>query len=469
MRLSIRLGFALVAFLPAIALAVAPAAVTGLEGKLLPSGEVRISWTRVDDPNVTSYRLYYSSESILESNGIYDDFTETDGPENVYVFTNPPKTSTLYVTVLAVNAADEESASFTEEVAVPLQPQSSSAPSLVTGSSAASAATSTAMSFAVSSTPQFTLSMSSSSVASSTNASIPVLQDVPKDGKLHLLLAQPLSPTQVKLMFNEEIVIEPQRAPDAFMIKDPTGSMLRIKQLVIDGMSVTVDTDTQQRGVVYNVMLSEPLQGIPNLPLDAIDRTAFFTGHEQGSAPVAPTQLRDAMHAPDVENLMLRAQAEPGGTYTVTAQWQLDTTPGDIAYIVARQSLDRGATFGDPQALQPNVAGVQIPGARGGELGLALNVVNVNGAISPGVFQTITLPGGSQAVSSAPVWGSVTSPVFSQPQVTSSSSRMSQPVTKPVSGKGGKGLPQTGAGILISVASIGGAYLGWRKTKSRKA
>lgn len=458
--LAIVLGF----LIPTITFAAPPSAVMGLSGAQQANGEVRVEWQPSGDSTVVRYRLYYSSESILESGGVYDDFEETQGTENVYVFLTPPVQGSLYVTVLAVNNLGEESESFMEEVHIDLSQAaaSSEAPRLEQSSRSMQTQSSSAVSV---------LMVPSSSSSSASVQSIPTYTEPADDGRMHLLLAEALSPIQVKLTFSDPVTVDPQAAPQAFMIVGQGGAPLRIIQLLITETIIVVDTETQQKGAVYNVKLSEPLQGVAGEPLDATDRTAFFTGHELGTNQAVPVQpvapVTDPMRPADVIGFSLRAVPETVGTYTVTAQWQPDITRGDIAHYIVRQSLDGGRTFGEPQMVPMDIAGVEFAGVQPGMFGISLQVMNVYGATSAGVFDSVALPGNGVVPTIPLVQGSVAAPTW--PPVGSvipneavlAQQRALQEIRS-------RNLSNSGFGLFAVGSSCIGAYAGWRKGKKRE-
>ncbi len=461
------LAIVLGCLIPVITFAAPPPAVMGLSGTQEANGEVRIEWQPSTDSSVVRYRLYYSSESILESGGVYDDFEETQGMENVYVFVAPPVQGSLYVTVLAVNNLGEESESFIEEVRIDLAQSSSQMPRLESSSSSTAPAAAVQFSSAVS-----VLMVPSSSSSSASAQSIPMYTEPMDDGRVHLLLAEALSPIQVKLTFSNAVMVNPKAAPQAFMIVGPGGAPLPITQLLVSDTIVVADTQTQQKGVVYNVKLSEPLQGATGEPLDATDRSAFFTGHELGSDQAAPAQPQapvatDPTKPADVTGFSLRATPESGGTYMVVAQWQPDITRGDIAHYIVRQSLDGGRMFGEPQMVPMDIAGVEFAGVQPGMFGISLQVMNVYGATSAGVFDSVALPGNGVVPTMPLVQGSVAAPTW--PPVGSvipneavlAQQRALQEIRS-------RNLSNSGFGLFAVGSSCIGAYAGWRKGKKRE-
>ncbi len=561
MNLRLRIAIALTGIaLPIAALAAAPSAVSGLSGNAQPDGSIIIRWAALPDPTIVLYRLYYSAESILDSEGLYDDYEETEGPVSEFVFYNPPKQTSLFVTVLAVNSSGEESEAFAEEVRVDIpkkttQPQpapaptptptptpapipapipspaaaaassafsvdiqipsmemiqqmilnstqtpptpavqSSSAVAVVAASSSAApvqassaaavavpvVASSAAPVAASSSVPPPVLNLPSSAPAPTTGGAVtvPTFTQPLQDGKVHLLIAEALSPIQVKLTMSTAVTIEPTAAPRAFRIVGANGTPLHISQLLISDRIVILDTAQQQKGALYTVQLSEPLIGMAGEILDTVDRSAVFSGHELGSVSASPLAIAPSVYDPlvpgDVIGFRLRATPDVGGkTYTVTAQWQPDLTRNDLAYYMVRQSLDGGATFSEPEMAPMDIGGLEIKGAQPGELGISLSVVNIYGKTSTGVFDKITLPGEAPirapvlpaAVSTQPLPQLPVLPVVPQQTVVpvmTSQKPWNVPMVKP---RHTDHLSKSGMGLFVVGSSMIGSYVGWRRGK----
>jgi len=165
--------------------------------------------------------------------------------------------------------------------------------------------------------------------------------------------------------------------------------------------------------------------------------------------PPPPPPAYDPTQARDVVNLMLRAQQQPNGLYTVIAQWQYDNTSGDLAYYAVRQSRDRGASFSDPEALPIDIAGVQLQDVGPGYFGLSVSTVNVYNQMSPGVFKTIELLGAQAVAPPAP-----TPTVIAPAPPLRRDTRTTR-------------LAQTGAGIFLASSAAGG-IVGWLRIRRRR-
>lgn len=378
---------------PGRAGAVPPPAVTGLAGAAR-GREIVLTWDPSPDPSVTSYNVYYSSQSILENAGLYDDFENTGSPAATFALPVPNLSAEeIFIAVLAVNGLDEEGAAFDDEIAIGLTGANAGKPAYIAPGDA---------------------------VPEGMTAEPP--QMFATDGALHLLSAQALSPTQILLTFSNPIEIAPAYAPQAFRIVDARGVLLPIRSMLIDQERAAADTETQTRGAVYEVRLSEPLAGVPSLPLDATDRSAFFAGHPDGltespaqppaqqqqqtpvpaqqppstppiTVPSQPACPRDPYAVPDVQNFTMAHEPQTDGSYTVTARWTADNSCGDLIGFVALQTRDRGLSFGPPELLPIDIAGAILRGVTPGEFGLALYAINQYGFVSQnGAFGNLSLP-----------------------------------------------------------------------------
>ncbi|MDD4287035.1 MAG: hypothetical protein PHO20_02100 [Candidatus Peribacteraceae bacterium] len=443
------LAFVLLGFLgaPLPAHAETPESVTGVQAQAQTDGSILVQWAPTPG-DIESYRVYFSQKSILENDGYYDDVETTDGPATSLVLQNVPQAfETVYVSVMAVNIQGEESPYFTEEVRVdrtvtePIAPTSTS--------------------------------------SMSTEVPVPISSPAPQTSSaatsLHLLSAQALSATHIGLTFSATPVIEAAQAPSAFSILDAQGTTLPIEKLTIEGRNVMVQTVRQAAGVVYQLRLTEPLAGEGGLPLDPVDRTAFFAGHATGLTPEeaaaraqslqqqttalpATTQLEPGS-LPDVTNFRLNASPQKNQLFKVTGQWEYDPATPEGAFIVVRQSRDGGRTFNAPEFLPRDLDGVQIPNVTPQNFGLIVYVADAEGHSSPGVFRSIFAWNTPQAA--PPPTATVISSSASSLSVSSASA-----MTAPSAPKA-KSLSQTGAGAVFGLAAFG-ALVGWRKMRKRK-
>ena len=344
----------------------APPPVTGVTAQAL-NGQVVVQWNAVTSVPIDYYRVYYSNYSILENDGLYDDFEATEDDAANLTFVPPAHLDDLYIAVIAVASSGAESEYFTEETYVKVSTGGPTQP-----------------------TPQ----------PSSENPDVP---EVPQHTTLKLLKGTVVSPTEIQVEFSTSVTVDSQRAPEGLAIARSDGSQLGIKGITIQGKTITIETETQERGTVYNVQFSEPFVGKNGQPLDTDDRSVLLTGHADGTEPQvrntanaqpgqATPRTADPYNPPDLQNVSIVPQLQPNGAYTVTLEWNaVDNTPGDIYGIVAYQTRD-GQTFGPPSLLPVDIRGVQLKDVTPGFFGLYLQTVNVYGVTSPGVFQYATLP-----------------------------------------------------------------------------
>lgn len=343
----------------------APPPVTGVTAEAI-NGQVVVQWNPVTTDPIDYYRVYYSNYSILENDGLYDDFEVTKGDETNLTFVPPPDLNDLYIAVIAVATSGEESEYFTEETYIKVSTGGPAVPPPKP-------------------TPE--------------NPEIP---EIPEHTTLKLLKGTVTSPTEMQMEFSTSITVDAEGAPKGLKITRSDGSLLHISGITIEGKIVTIRTETQKKGVVYNVQFSEPFVGKNGQPLDADDRAVLVTGHADGSAATMrsnttttlgqPTgRVSNPYAPPELENLSIVPQVQPNGAYTVTVEWTVDNTPGDLYGIVAYQTRD-GQTFSPPSLLPVDIRGVQLQNVTPGFFGLYLQTINVYGVTSTGAFQYITLP-----------------------------------------------------------------------------
>ncbi len=350
---------------------VAPSPVTGVAANTI-NGQIVVQWDEVGSDPIDYYRVYYSGQSILNNNGLYDDFEITDGDQTTLSFVPPQGMTDLYIAVIAVAKNGLESEFFTEEVYVKVP---SSAPS-------------------VSSTP----------IAPAPKLPEPVSTppEIPSHTSMKLLKGEATSPEEITVEFSTSITVDPNRAPEGLKITKADGSTLQITSITISGKTVTIHTVKQERGRVYNVRFAEPFAGKNGQLLDHDDRSVFISGHKDGREPTsAPTQIfaqppmqprvSNPTAPPDIVNPTIVPQIQQNGAYTITVEWQVDNGPGDLYGIVAYQTRD-GVNFGPPSLLPVDIRGVQLQNVTPGFFGIYLQTVNVYGYVSPGVFQYVTLP-----------------------------------------------------------------------------
>lgn len=347
MHLSARIGMLLGALsLPLLAMA-APASVENIRATLEDTGSVTVRWNAVNDPTVVRYRVFYSFASILENEGLYDDFEETDGAATSHTIIAPPAVDTLYVSVLAVNAGGEESAYFTNEASVDLR------------------------------------------------------QSPARDGILRLLKAESLSATGILLTFSHPLVAPPGDAGSLFAVRDAGGIPLRLTRLVIRGNEAELFSDPRQDGV-YRISLGDGLRGIgadgAQLSLDPNQAPVLFQGN--GTAPATG----DGEGGADVSGLTLAAERMADGSTTVAVSWQHAMDDRVRGYRIA-QSTDGGRTYRADTSVRREINGIRITNAAQGSLTVRVQALLADGSATPGAAQTVPVTSSTQP--SGPLGGSV--------------------------------------------------------------
>ncbi|NOS67510.1 MAG: hypothetical protein HOO67_04070 [Candidatus Peribacteraceae bacterium] len=244
---------------PVSALADAPPNVTGLSAHF-ESGQVFVHWDAVEGAD--AYRIYYGQKSILDNGGAYDDFVATSEKNTEFVLGDLPAYPKIYVAVLAVNASDEESLSFTEEIELDM--------------------------------------------SGDANDGTKSAKDVPSPSRMEresttfgILSATAQSSNAVQLVFSTLVHIPVDLAVDAFTVIDNRGTALRPTRIVIEGSIVTLTTETQFPGRTYAVRVNDPVITDPllgeQLPLDESRNIAVFTGYEPAPGEARPVQPKSTV------------------------------------------------------------------------------------------------------------------------------------------------------------------------------
>ncbi len=377
-----RLGLGIISLaLPILALA-APPNVGGITA-VNENGKVRVTWDLVQSTNITSYRIFYSHASILRNSGLYDDFESVSGTVNTHLLQNIPPANEIFVSVLAVNNKGEESSYFVEEARVMMG---------TSGPSSAAATTSSVQAAQSSSAP------ASAPVTNTTN-------------DLRFLSAESVSATGVLLRFTHPVSIPPASALDAIVIQTASGTVLRMTRFTVQNTTILVDTEPQQRGIVYRVTVRPVISGRNSngqtIGLAPDQENMLFIGHPTGIAPTSQpsgTQTSSAAPAsnkPEVAQLRLRAQPDGAKTYKVEVTW---TAPaGNVSGYQIAQSTDGGRTYSQPLSVAKEATAASIPGVTPGTFGVMIRTMYSDGTASTGITQLINLP-----VAGTPVQGSVT-------------------------------------------------------------
>lgn len=327
--MTIRSRFALAAItllLPFSSAAADVPNVTGISATV-SSGSVTVSWDRVAG-NIQAYRIFMSRESILETGGIYDDYEDAPGTVGSYTLRNPPSSSILYISVLAVDQTGNESPYFMEETSVKLGAKSSS--------SASSAPASTTMRF---------------------------------------LSAASTSTTGVTLLFSHPVSIGSD-VTTPFRITTGSGNVLRIVRYSVEGERAIIVTEPQVSGRVYRIAVDQGVRGTT-----AAGKSIAL---EQDTAPL----LFTGSQAEQSETSEVRALTLAVNGTTVEARW---IAPSGIRELQVQQSIDGGATFGPVARMEPTANGVVIPGISNGTFTLLVKTVASDGTVSRGVRESVQI------------------------------------------------------------------------------
>ncbi|MDD5026418.1 MAG: hypothetical protein PHH13_03510 [Candidatus Peribacteraceae bacterium] len=414
--------------LPVITLAVAPSPVTGLTAESR-DGKVIVSWQAQPNENVALYRVYFSSQSILENRGLYDDFETTAGPVTSYVIENPPNVPTLYISVLGVSSSGEDANTFVEEVSVSIAPKTA---------------------------PEPTPAVQPPIPTPTPNAPTPPSEPTPpveqplapqRNATVSIVSLQVVSATGVLLQFSDPITVEPTRAPEAFFIVDASGAQLPIVRIAIEGSTILVVTDTQERGQKYEMRVTEPAFNIEGIPLDPVRRAVVFDGSPSGRDPI-PAVLQDpnaGMPLVGIGNFVMHTVQQGNGLYTITATWDIVGNPQELGYYIVEQTRDEGITFGGTQTLPAGIPGMQLSDVTPGSFGIVVTPVKTDGTKLPSASQMVLLEGKASATSQSPVAG------VSAPR---------SPATDRLS--------TTGFGVAALAFAAAGATAGWRRTKKNQ-
>lgn len=268
---------------PFIVMASTPANVTGLSAHF-SNGQITVRWNAPENAGeLSTYRIYYGQKSILSNDGAYDDFETTSARNNEFIMVDIPAYSTLFFGVLAVNKSGEESASFVEEVELPLSSGDADG-------------------------------QSSSDVPQSGSGR--VLRVAPSPSRKQreattagLVNAMADGPDTVRLMFTMPVIIPVEQAAAAFTVTDATGKKLALRRLLIDGATITLVTDPQVPGRMYTVNAGTVIAGQSDngapVPMDTQRSSAKFTGfgatEEAVAPPLVTAQVIETVTTPETQ------------------------------------------------------------------------------------------------------------------------------------------------------------------------
>lgn len=469
---------------PVAAAAEAPPPVTAVHAERVPEG-VRVSWKAVPGP-IARYQVYYSSESILQNGGAYEDFDLTEGAVTSYVLTGPFTKDAVTVAVIAEGFTGEDSGFFVEEASVPAETRgpalvddaassapSSSAPRMVTEEPTGAdipvvtdeepeqVLSSTASSVMMRSEPRSS-SSSSTPVMESSEAQPPQEEPVMEEPaapvqeaedpvitalresfqspfRLHAIYAP--SAKQVRMFFSHNVIVDAS-AGGTVLIQDAAGRSVAVKQLLVNGSMLTAELSTSLKaGARYALIVGPGVQGQdfgdPDLHFDInpLVRAAYF---------LAPS---GSPGTNDVPRVVLNATPDGDDTYMVEAAWEFPAKQSQVSGFTLVQSTDEGVTENGEHTVPFGVNAVVYHKVAEGAFSLRIRTLALDGTPSQGVRATVTLlPLHSDEPTlpkrlptpSAPLTGSVTAP--STPNVPPSS-----------------GLSHSGAAVGLALIASGAA------------
>jgi len=525
-----------------------PSYVVGLQAEY-QNGKINLSWAPQPGENIANYYIYYSFESILGNEGLFDDFLTTPDAQNSFEFTPPIGYDTLYFAVAAVNPTGEEGDLLTEEIMVNVGdggsgfddsgfPPFFDDPSIFDDPAEPTVNDDAGMfpdfpsffgdnddeffddEFFGDNTPEVdddfpqfpfeddffpptdlpgtenpplpsfdpTMTLPGEPTPPPPTTTAPPAPVIPPEPPapttLALLEAKATSPTEVVLEFSAPITVDPQRAPEAFSIKDAGGKPLALLQMYIEGPRATVTTVTQERGKVYEFIVSDPAYNPDGLPIDPTAYKAFFSGHKDGKAPsapintVAPPPATNVGPLQGVRNFKISSQPQGDGLYALALSWDVVGNRSEIANYVFYQTRDGGVTFSEPQMADANISGVNIPNNQPGVLGIAMSILRTDGQSFMAAQESINIGGGAIPAQTqfpgmppvvtpppAPPSTAVTPPPTSNPPTPATRPPSSRPTVTDSDNLTGTG---PAAGIVIAIGSAAGWMTSRRKRVGKK-
>jgi len=513
-------------------LAEPPPYVTGLIAEVT-NGEIYVGWSSQPDADVAYYRVFYSFESILENEGLFDDFEETSGPVNTYIIKDPPPVDNLFIAVIGVSPQGEDINMFVEEVTVSLgggdddlgdddwgeddwpeddwgddddwedetlppnddlsdddvnetdpseEPESFWDRFLPGGEQGDTQPTSVPP-------PEQPLPQEQSEDSPEDDNTLILKEEKlllpgnepprqqptssepePASGQeglqtLSLLSAKASSPTEVLLEFSGHITVEPDRAPEAFSIVDADGNSLAITYMTIEGSNAVVTTVEQAKESIYEFRMNEPAFSPDGLPLDSVNRRAFFLAHPSSPVKTAQPQQppsQDTSPLRGIENFKMGATQLANGYFDVSARWNVMGDRNEISYYIVHQTRDEGQTFGEPHVLKPNIGGVELSDVMPGQFGIVLSFVHINGTVFQAAFENINLGPG------VPPPPQALAPVVTPPSAPPAAS-VAPPInlSKVTSPPHADALNQSGGMAAAASLMIVGGVMGWRRMRKK--
>lgn len=391
-----------------------PSNVTRVAAKI-EDGALVVEWDAASDAaGIASYRVYYSRESILDNEGNYDDFEQTNDENTRYTFSRLPYPGQkLYLSVLAVNTSGIESEAFEVETSIDLP--SDTAPAIAQQPEQLPEAE-----------PEAEAAMQKSMTIASVEAR---------------------EATKVVVTFSQPIADSQNFGPGFFIIVDENGGILQVTDYVKDGASVTLTTAEQAGGRTYILGVLQRITGQDGAFIDGSAPQVSFTGvaapqeqassssSEQPASSVAsvatqpvetygrnpylanpattgtPTfldllrnrtqgtaagaqvaQNRDDTPPENPMNLRLQPVLRSDGTYNVVAEWRgSPNLAGDLQGYFVSISQD-GSAYVPSSTTAANRTSVRYDRLQPGIFGVRVSAFDQAGNRSGGIEDVITLP-----------------------------------------------------------------------------
>lgn len=316
----------------------AESSVQNVSGRI-ENNQLIVSWDPpAEAENVVSYRVYYASQSLVESDGAYDDFEIIDAKTHEYVFTTIPNGEHLFVSVIPVDDKGEELDSFASEIEIPLE-NGSADPAI-------------------------------SSAGPGEVVQIKATAD------------------KVIAQLSANVVVAAEDAAKAFEITTVGGTAVQLRRLTLLGDVVTIDTMPLVEGSEYVLHVQEVVRTEQGESFGPIQKSFTI------ATPAAPTNTVTAAVVQstesEVRNLQLDFESEADGRYLVTASWG-KPSPDVQGYMIA-QTYDDGRHFTREIEIPAETMIARFPRVWGGSVGLRIRTIAADGTISKGVGKAIILP-----------------------------------------------------------------------------
>lgn len=310
---------------PAVVFGAAPGFVTGITAEPQANGTLLVRWKPAEG-EIAQYRVYWSTRSIVGNAGAFDDVESTLGPVTEIALSALPAAPEIFVSVIAVNAAGEESAGFAEEA-----------------------------------TARRTIAEQDTGETAAMEGGAGGGNDA-----LRLLSARAASATAVELTFSLPVVLAQTDAARAFHVRDGAGNDLAITRIAITEERVTLTTAQQETGKAYQVSAESVItgkSGAATVALDPLQSVALFSGTAGGVQEAVPAAAQYSWSPEQLQQLQQWQQ-----TYVAALQAQI---LGQQATQSTRKASTQKKTTIKTMVMGEKGGGKTLPGTGIG-LGVAL-------------------------------------------------------------------------------------------------